>query len=46
MQVRLRLSDMQRESMAITKKDPSQPVLVKYEVVEAWVDPLHASGSI
>lgn len=46
MQVRLRLSDMQRESMARIKKDPTQPVLVKYEVVEAWVDPLHASGSI
>jgi hypothetical protein len=46
LKVRRRLSDLQQDSVNRASKDPSQPVLVKFEVVEAWVDTLHASSNI
>ena len=46
MRVRGRLAGIQQDSAAHTAKDRAEPLLVKYEVVEAWVDTLHASDSI
>lgn len=46
LEVRKRLTDLQQESLRKHRSDRQQPLLVRFEIIEAWIDTLHSSSSI
>jgi hypothetical protein len=44
--VRRHLGELQQKSLADNMNSPKQPVLVRFEVTEAWIDTLHSSELI
>lgn len=46
LELRSHLAAQQRASLARHQRDPGEPVLARYEITEAWVDPQHATDML
>lgn len=46
LEVRKHLNDLQQQSLAANRRVPTQRVLVRFEIIEAWIDTIHARESL